>query len=1152
LINPGKTDVDFDQEIGEEISFLPIFDMPEEPGSYRLTVEIVGSGLPDKAAEDQKPFPLKATKSIAITVKEIKEKDKDKDKPTLEDKGEKPEKEMPLEEAKKEETAEEEATGVEFSSRGVESGQWVDKSPDTDLRVEDSVSQTILKVYPDEPELTDNKLHLSFDYILTLPDMDLSTYRSAARLDCQGVFIKDLDYFDQVDKSLAQKIQDEKKRINNTNKERNDAEKATAERIKSIKRETELTIKAIEESGHLTGEVKGFEGELARKGADVSIANAQDLLQISLISLDNEIARLKNEIVMHTKTRDRNRIENQKAMELKREFDGYHKKNVEPEGSGQFNKCPGARHLDTLMSGISKSLPFSVSYTLPDRQEQIIDEDLILGWGSLEYRTFTNDDIQRGLESKIRKLEESSVRIPGMHAAWQDGWEIKTRILERNHNSYIESIETAMNLDVAQAEREIDGQRKKVNDLKTALKEAKSEDEARPLRARLAVEEPHLKAMAEALPHIATKYDKQIEETEDTYKKRREERDEKRRKFEKSHAKQIAGIGKSISEKKSEISELRSNLCHRYREYLEQRNFSDLGGSEHFGVLDIAEPGYYTGRLRGFTGRHQGRSPGITLMFYKGIPVGVLKEPVLFLTGEPPVRIIEDDTYTVSLYRGNDLVNFLELEFYDREKVLVYGDEQNQEWYTLLDGFRRRYAELTSFPPETDELKTIAGRVREILDDFGWLTGEEFYRRVGLQGEYETAKSFTMTEAKFPSEKSVRKVKQRWSELFALANSRMDDLSARAEAAWKQYSQEYWTAESKPEKDSVGESGEYNIFDDPFYSGKADSASPSKHEEISALTKGFEQSQYGIISSQKDKGYGDFSTKLRENYVNAPAEVESKKESQISEPLQSMPMHSGIKMDLNSLPGPGQVDVATVESQLPPVVYPPTGQWPQSGDHPGGIHKPPKKKTPDARTAPLRDPNAALRKLLRAIDREAKSALKAMDFDSDCSERSKKHLLNLSSLLDQMIAILSRIDLNRDLDRELRDIIFSWSTDNITAACKLILDSKRYERMEIPTMPNQVLGVPIEKLPKTKQIVRKRQIKTKNLKKCYRVCTPVFAENRTKFARINRLFGGDGKPRPNTETAGVDAVEQKIFKDTKDRIRSLVEEYKKSEEALRE
>lgn len=401
-----------------------------------------------------------------------------------------------------------------------------------------------------------------------------------------------------------------------------------------------------------------------------------------------------------------------------------------------------ANIVNRLVPGIGKSSPLAVVYELPGQQEEVIIQDRILGWGTIVYD-------QRSLEKEKRKAAAEIEDLRGE----------------------IDRVKSGIPEWIQMQDKRIEKQEETVSYWESELNKAKSEDERQSLKDRIESEKKHLEKLKEQKSSAIAYFNKSM-----------------------------AHMNESISDIKQRVSQLSTEIREECQEFLNERGFWDLTGSEHFAFVDMSGPILYTGQLKGFVGKHSD-GIGIELVFYTGIPHRVLAEPILFLPGNPSKLVSENDMLTIKLYRGNSTAGTVKLPLFDKETMkeimLRFANEESDRWFLKLDYVKQRYSGLRSFRPETDELREIADKVEAIFDGFGWLTGEEFYRRVGFEKEYLDAVNFTEAQTQKPSYESVDRVKKKWDQLYGLAISRLDEFEVSVDRAFKNIMTRYLETPAK-------------------------------------------------------------------------------------------------------------------------------------------------------------------------------------------------------------------------------------------------------------------------------------------------------------------------------------------------------------------
>jgi len=185
-----------------------------------------------------------------------------------------------------------------------------------------------------------------------------------------------------------------------------------------------------------------------------------------------------------------------------------------------------------------------------------------------------------------------------------------------------------------------------------------------------------------------------------------------------------------------------------------------------------------------------------------------------------------------------------------------------------------------------------------------------------------------------------------------------------------------------------------------------------------------------------------------------------------------------------------------------------------------------------------RDPNPDLERIFNEINIEARRALDAMNLKYDCAARVKKHHVNLSKLLDQMMDILKSVNVRKDVRPDLRKKIAQWSKDNMISHQGFLSKSKEVGKMKIPAMPTGKLQ------PKIQKRYQDHRNKIKNMKKLYRMNTVVYKNNLKRFSIINKLVGGTGKAKAKS-TSTYDSHENDVYQKTRKMIKDLENDFDK-------
>ncbi len=202
------------------------------------------------------------------------------------------------------------------------------------------------------------------------------------------------------------------------------------------------------------------------------------------------------------------------------------------------------------------------------------------------------------------------------------------------------------------------------------------------------------------------------------------------------------------------------------------------------------------------------------------------------------------------------------------------------------------------------------------------------------------------------------------------------------------------------------------------------------------------------------------------------------------------------------------------------------------------LYSTPEKKYQGKKYPVKKDPNPDLERIFNEINAEARRALDAMNLKYDCAARVKKHHVNLSRLLDQMMNILKSVNVRKDVRPDLRKKIAQWSKDNIRSHQDLLSKSKDVGKMKMPAMPTGKLQ------PKIKKRYQDHRNKIKNMKKVYRMNTPVYKNNLKRFSIINKLVGGTGKAKAKSNTT-YDSYESGVYQKTRKMIKDLENNFDK-------
>lgn len=237
------------------------------------------------------------------------------------------------------------------------------------------------------------------------------------------------------------------------------------------------------------------------------------------------------------------------------------------------------------------------------------------------------------------------------------------------------------------------------------------------------------------------------------------------------------------------------------------------------------------------------------------------------------------------------------------------------------------------------------------------------------------------------------------------------------------------------------------------------------------------------------------------------------------------------------------VDKSDVTKKLP---GPPSGWVDTSSDNASGsitgssLNAPLdyRDSTKEKKNQVKRDPNPDLERIFNEINTEARRALDAMNLKYDSAARVKKHHVNLSNLLDQMMDILKSVNVRKEVRPDLRKKIAQWSKDNMISHQGFLSKSKEVGKMEIPAMPTGKMQ------PKIQKRYQDHRNQIKNMKKMYRMNSPVYRDNLKRFSIINKLVGGTGKAKAKS-TSTYDSYESGVYQKTRKMIKDLENDFNK-------
>jgi hypothetical protein len=568
-----------------------------------------------------------------------------------------------------------------------------------------------------------------------------------------------------------------------------------------------------------------------------------------------------------------------------------------------------------------------------------------------------------------------------------------------------------------------------------------------------------------------------------------------------------------LNSKKLGSQEKLQQIAHKatsaYQDFLAQNTETTVEKSRNFGFLD-EDYTIFKSNLHNF-GNSETYTFGFEVAFFPAQPLWSeeIPQPLAYLSAGGKVVPItsQEDAFTVTITEADSgqTLEAYRVPIID-EHFLRFHDIETKKWTDKMHKLNKRIGEfINEFGDagadcSAESQRKIQKNLQKIKDMF--LPVEVgacavYFDGFGLLSEYEDTIQFTRTKLGENSLAALQKIEVKWEELFEKAGGIFYKYSTKVDME-----QHQCNLANQPDLNKVL-AALNAVTDKPGSSKSSSSSRPHQtgkygSRDTSPFKKGSKDFLYGDggtfegWSKNKDTEIDNNLRELKDKYARGPDTSEQ-------------PTASSVRPDTQpSAPG--------TRSQKPSV-------------------------TPQ-------DPNGDLQKILDDINREAKRALGAMDFDYDCAERVKSHLVNLAFLLNKMTTILSSIDTTKDLKPDLKNTLLSWSKDNITSTGNLITKAEEVKKMDVPEMTGNLPS-------KYQERLRKQQQQMINMKKTYQICTPVFEENYAKFVKINKLLGGDGKPQQTKATDEYDDTEKKILEDTKRELRDLEKEYEDSERELR-